>query len=156
MALRQIMALLDHDPNIEDSLDAEEMKPLAWPAKPVKPPSRRQSEHEDVELSRESLSLSHSEDAGGQVQGLGNPKKRVESVVALEGPQRGGSGERDLVEEVLRGLMGCIKISRQQALTLLEENNKYLAHILVKGVKGEFGEIEQLLEGWFRQLDFIV
>lgn len=34
--------------------------------------------------------------------------------------------------------MSCIGINRQQAITLLEDNNKYLAHILVKGVKGEF------------------
>ena len=37
--------------------------------------------------------------------------------------------------------MICIKVSRQQAITLLEDNNKYLAHVFVKGVKGEFGEI---------------
>ena len=52
--------------------------------------------------------------------------------------------------------MSCINISRQQAVTLLEDNNKYLAHILVKGVKGEFSDIEQLMERWFRKVDFIV
>lgn len=30
-------------------------------------------------------------------------------------------------------------------MALLADNNKYLAHVLVKGVKGEFGEIEALL-----------
>lgn len=52
--------------------------------------------------------------------------------------------------------MNSINISRQQAVTLLEDNNKYLAHILVKGVKGQFGDIEQLMERWFRKVDFIV
>ena len=47
-------------------------------------------------------------------------------------------------------LMQSIGISRQQALTLLEDNNKYLAHVLVKGVRGSFQEIEQLMERWFR------
>lgn len=42
----------------------------------------------------------------------------------------------DLLQYVLEELMTCIGISRQQAVTLLEDNNKYLAHILVKGVKG--------------------
>ena len=52
--------------------------------------------------------------------------------------------------------MNCIKVSRQQAITLLEDNNKYLAHVLVKGVKGEFTEIQQLMEKMLRKVDFIV
>jgi hypothetical protein len=56
----------------------------------------------------------------------------------------------------LSELMQSIGISRQQALTLLEDNNKYLAHVLVKGVRGSFQEIEQLMERWFRKVDFIV
>lgn len=52
--------------------------------------------------------------------------------------------------------MSCIDINRQQAITLLEDNNKYLAHIFVKGVKGEFGQIEELMERWYRKIDFII
>ena len=57
---------------------------------------------------------------------------------------------------VVSELMGCINITKEQAIALLEDNNKYLAHILVKGVKGEFQEIEKLMERWFMKVDFIV
>jgi hypothetical protein len=52
--------------------------------------------------------------------------------------------------------MSCISLNRKQAIALLSDNNKYLAHIFVKGVKNEFAEIEQLMERWFRRIDFIV
>lgn len=45
----------------------------------------------------------------------------------------------DLLQYVIEELMNSIKLSRKQAITLLSDNNKYLAHVLVKGVKGEFG-----------------
>jgi hypothetical protein len=32
--------------------------------------------------------------------------------------------------------MQNLKLSRKQAIALLADNNKYLAHVLVKGVKG--------------------
>lgn len=41
-------------------------------------------------------------------------------------------------------------------MTLLSDNNKYLAHVFVKGVKGEFVEIEELMEHWFKKIDYIV
>jgi hypothetical protein len=34
--------------------------------------------------------------------------------------------------------MSCLKLTKKQAVALLADNNKYLAHVLVKGVKGEF------------------
>lgn len=52
--------------------------------------------------------------------------------------------------------MSCINLNRKQAIALLSDNNKYLAHIFVKGVKNEFTEIEQLMEKWFKRIDFIV
>ncbi len=52
--------------------------------------------------------------------------------------------------------MSCINLNRKQAVALLSDNNKYLAHVLVKGVKNEFVEIEQLMERWFKRLDFIL
>lgn len=41
--------------------------------------------------------------------------------------------------------MGCIVLNRKQTIALLSDNNKYLAHIFVKGVKNEFTQIEQLM-----------
>lgn len=32
--------------------------------------------------------------------------------------------------------MSCINLNRKQAIALLSDNNKYLAHVFVKGVKG--------------------
>lgn len=52
--------------------------------------------------------------------------------------------------------MRCLKLTRKQAVALLSDNNKYLAHVLVKGVKGDFGEIEELMARWFADLDSIV
>ena len=47
-----------------------------------------------------------------------------------------GMGKGDLLEFVINELMNYLKLSRKQAVTLLSDNNKYLAHVLVKGVKG--------------------
>jgi hypothetical protein len=57
---------------------------------------------------------------------------------------------------VIGELMSCLSLSRKQAIALLSDNNKYLAHVFVKGVKGEFGEIETLLEHWQRKVEMIV
>lgn len=32
--------------------------------------------------------------------------------------------------------MSNLKLTRKQAIALLSDNNKYLAHVLVKGIKG--------------------
>ena len=42
----------------------------------------------------------------------------------------------DLLEYVLNELTQCLRLSKKQAIALLSDNNKYLAHVLVKGVKG--------------------
>jgi len=34
--------------------------------------------------------------------------------------------------------MNVIKLTKKQAIALLSDNNKYLAHVFVKGVKDEF------------------
>ena len=47
----------------------------------------------------------------------------------------------DLLEYVLSELMGCIGLKRNQAIALLSDNCNYLAHVVVKGVKGEFEPI---------------
>lgn len=63
--------------------------------------------------------------------------RKVGNAKGNENSQR----ESDLLAYVVSELMGCINITKEQAIALLEDNNKYLAHILVKGVKGEFQEI---------------
>ena len=42
----------------------------------------------------------------------------------------------DLLEYIVNELMSCLKLTKKQAVALLADNNKYLAHVLVKGVKG--------------------
>ena len=71
-------------------------------------------------------------------------------------PQVGEELSGDLLEYVLSELMTCIKLSRKQAIALLSDHNKYLAHVFVLGVKGNFTEIERLMENWFQRVDFIV
>lgn len=44
----------------------------------------------------------------------------------------------DLLEYIVNQLMNCLKLTKKQAVALLADNNKYLAHVLVKGIKGEF------------------
>ena len=78
--------------------------------------------------------------------------RKVGNARGNESSQR----ESDLLAYVVSELMSCINITKEQAIALLEDNNKYLAHILVKGVKGEFQEIEKLMERWFMKVDFIV
>jgi hypothetical protein len=48
------------------------------------------------------------------------------------------ANQGDLLEFIVNELMKCLKLTRKQAVALLSDNNKYLAHVLVKGVKGEF------------------
>lgn len=42
----------------------------------------------------------------------------------------------DLLEYIVTELIKCLKLTKKQAVALLSDNNKYLAHVLVKGVKG--------------------
>lgn len=65
-------------------------------------------------------------------------------------------GQGDLLEFVVEELTQHLKLSRKQAVALLSDNNKYLAHVLVKGVKGEFGQIEELMQKFYSEMDYIV
>jgi hypothetical protein len=47
-------------------------------------------------------------------------------------PQQNG----DLLEYIVSELIYNLKLTRKQAIALLSDNNKYLAHVLVKGIKG--------------------
>ena len=48
------------------------------------------------------------------------------------------------------------KLSRQHSLNLFLDNNKYLAHLLVKGVKNSYDPIFALLTDIYDNLGFIV
>lgn len=48
------------------------------------------------------------------------------------------------------------KISPQQTLNLYLDNNKYLSHLLAKGVKNSFEPVYSLLEDIKAQIEFIV
>lgn len=52
--------------------------------------------------------------------------------------------------------MICLNLTKKQAVALLADNNKYLAHVLVKGVKGEFNEIDDLMQKIYTNLDYII
>lgn len=58
----------------------------------------------------------------------------------------------DLIEFVVNEIMQNLKLSQRQAIALLEDNNKYLAHVLVKGIKGEFMDIEIMLQKFYSQV----
>ena len=116
--------------DIEDSLDKQQFKNQNQ-NKPL--------QEEQIEKARESLTLSKSEQP---VQITPITKKASQQLAHLEKLKKSQiikketGQENDLLEYVINELMNCIKVSRQQAITLLEDNNKYLAHVLVKGVKG--------------------
>ena len=65
-------------------------------------------------------------------------------------------GQGDLLEFIINELAHYLKLSRKQAVALLSDNNKYLAHVLVKGVKGQYTEIEELLQKFYSEVDYIV
>ncbi len=51
-------------------------------------------------------------------------------------PQNITSPQGDLLEYIVNELMSSLKLTKKQAVALLADNNKYLAHVFVKGVKG--------------------
>lgn len=55
----------------------------------------------------------------------------------------------DLIEFVVNEIMQNLNLSQRQAIALLEDNNKYLAHVLVKGIKGDFTNIEAMLQRFY-------
>lgn len=62
----------------------------------------------------------------------------------------------DLLEFVVNELTQNLKLSKKQAIALLSDNNKYLAHVLVKGVKGDFTDIEIMLQKFYSEIDYII
>lgn len=61
-----------------------------------------------------------------------------------------------MLEFTVISLSKNLKISPHQALNLFLENNKYLAHLLVKGVKGSYSPILEFLQDVFSNAEFIV
>lgn len=41
-------------------------------------------------------------------------------------------------------------------MALISENNKYLAHVLVKGVKGSFAEVDEIMQKFYEDSDLII
>ena len=66
------------------------------------------------------------------------------------------NGSQDLLEYVLDVLSSCLSLTRKQAIALIAENNKYLAHIMVKGVKGAFAEVEEILQRFYQDNEQII
>lgn len=60
------------------------------------------------------------------------------------------------MEYIVNQIMVCLKLTKKQAVALLADNNKYLAHVLVKGVKGEFVEIDELMQKFYTNIEYII
>lgn len=60
--------------------------------------------------------------------------KNLDEMRKYEGKQTMARG--DLIQFVLSELAQNLKLSKKQAVALLSDNNKYFAHVVVKGVKG--------------------
>lgn len=80
------------------------------------------------------------------------PSSRDENKV----PQNILNPQGDLLEYIVNELMSCLKLTKKQAVALLADNNKYLAHVLVKGVKGQFTEIDELMQKFYINIDYII
>lgn len=55
---------------------------------------------------------------------------------------------KSLLDFFITGLSRHLSLKPQQAASLLSNGNKYLAHLLVKGVKGEF----ETLVNWLSEI----
>ncbi|KAM3144420.1 hypothetical protein pb186bvf_003584 [Paramecium bursaria] len=60
---------------------------------------------------------------------------------------------KTLEEFLLNGLSKHLSLKQSQAAQLLQNGNKYLAHLVVKGVKGEFEQIINWLSEIYANLD---
>ena len=69
---------------------------------------------------------------------------------------KGKSETVDILDYVLQILSSKLKLTKKQAIALIADNNRYLAHVYVKGVKGSFVEIEEILEQFFVDQEMIV
>jgi hypothetical protein len=61
----------------------------------------------------------------------------------------------NVLELTVTSLSKCLKLSPQHALNLFLENNKYLAHLLVKGVKNSYSPIMEFLHDIYSNVDYI-
>ena len=52
--------------------------------------------------------------------------------------------------------MNTLKLTRKQSIALLSDNNKYLAHLLVKGVKNSYEPIYALFTDLSNNIGYIV
>lgn len=62
----------------------------------------------------------------------------------------------NVLEFLVVSICNHFKLSVQHALNLFLDNNKYLAHLLVKGVKGSYEPVLALLNDCKQQMEFIV
>jgi hypothetical protein len=62
----------------------------------------------------------------------------------------------NVLELTVVSLSKNLKLSPQHALNLFLENNKYLAHLLVKGVKGSYLPIMDFLHDIYSNVKYIV
>ena len=62
----------------------------------------------------------------------------------------------DILDYVINTLSTKLKLTKKQAVALIADNNRYLAHVFVKGVKGLYHEIEEILETFSHDVPMIV
>ena len=62
----------------------------------------------------------------------------------------------NVFELLVISICNNFKLSVQHALNLFLDNNKYLAHLLVKGVKGSYEPVLLMLSDLHQHIDFIV
>jgi len=63
---------------------------------------------------------------------------------------------KNVFEMLVISICNNFKLSVQHALNLFLDNNKYLAHLLVKGVKGSYDPVLLMLSDVHQHIDFIV
>lgn len=62
----------------------------------------------------------------------------------------------NVFELLVISISNNFKLSVQHALNLFLDNNKYLAHLLVKGVKSSYDPVLMMLSDLHQSIDFIV
>jgi hypothetical protein len=76
--------------------------------------------------------------------------------ITTASPKKPLTESSNVLEFTVISLSKNLKISPHQALNLFLDNNKYLAHLLVKGVKGSYAPILEFLEDVHTNTQFIV
>ena len=77
-------------------------------------------------------------------------------VDIAEVPKKTIRDASNILELFVISISKHFKLSPKHTLNLFLDNNKYLAHLLVKGVKGSFEPIYNVLKDIKDILDFIV